>query len=434
MTSTDRIALYRALAAYDQRRPEEAEPVLRELVPRYPGNFEATETLGLIYGEGGKLSSALPLLEKACVIRPSSALAQANLGTAYLKLHRSEDAVRALKRSAALDPENPETQSALGQALMLAGRAAEAATAFAAANSRVSPNPDLLYNWAVALFAAGNAKRAGEVLARIPERDNSAQIQSLWGDVEEKNAHYAAALRHFQAAAQSDPSETNLYALGMELTRHWTFPAAIKIFEYGVAKHSESARLQLGLAVAKYGNDDYAGSALVLAGLLEKEPENNLYADLLGRNCVLMSKVENSGCEKLERIAAEHPSNAAATLYVAQAILRQPQDEQNTTRARNLLEQAIAANPRLAEGFFQLGVLDQQEMRWQESAAMLEKAVTLRPDYAQAHYRLARAYSHLGQRERAEREIALQQEYSQKDENNRIVRMREVTTFLVTLH
>jgi tetratricopeptide (TPR) repeat protein len=317
---------------------------------------------------------------------------------------------------------------------MLGGHAAEAATAFAAASSRGSPKPDLLYNWAVALFTAGNAKRASEVLARIPEKDNSAQIQSLWGDIEEKNAHYAAALRHCQSAAQLDPSETNLYALGIELTRHWTFPAAIRIFEYGVAKHPESARLKLGLAVAKYGNDDYAGSALVLASLLEKEPENDLYADLLGRNCVLMGKGENSGCDKLERIAAQHPSNAAAALYVAEAILRQPQDEQNTTRARNLLEQAIAANPRLAEAFLQIGGLDQQEMRWQESAAMLEKAVALRPDYAQAHYRLARAYSHLGQREQAEKEIALQQEYSQKDENNRIARMREVTTFLVTVH
>jgi len=100
MTSADKAALSRALAAYDQGRADEAEPVLRNLVRRYPGNFEAAETLGLIYAEGGDLSSALSFFERACVMRPSSALAHANLGAAYLKSDRIEDAVRVLKRSA----------------------------------------------------------------------------------------------------------------------------------------------------------------------------------------------------------------------------------------------------------------------------------------------------------------------------------------------
>lgn len=85
-------------------RPEEAKPVLEELVRKYPQNFEETETLGLIYSEGGNLSSGLPFLEKSCAIHPSCALAQSNLGAAYLKLNRIEDAIRALKRSAALEP------------------------------------------------------------------------------------------------------------------------------------------------------------------------------------------------------------------------------------------------------------------------------------------------------------------------------------------
>jgi tetratricopeptide (TPR) repeat protein len=317
---------------------------------------------------------------------------------------------------------------------VLGGHPAEAASAFAAASARGSREADLFYNWAVALFTAGNTKQAAEVLARMPEKNSSSQTESLRGDIEEKNAHYVEALRHFQSAAELDPSEANLYALGIELTRHWTFPAAIKVFEYGITKHPESARLQLGLAVADYGNDNYADSALVLAGLLQRDQDNNLYADLLGRNCFLMGTADNSACETLERVAGGYRPNAAAALYAAEVVLRQPQDEQNATRARSLLEQAVAANPKLAEAFFQLGVLDQQEMRWRESATVLEKAVTLRPDYAQAHYRLARAYSHIGMRDQAEKEIALQQEYSKKDEDNRTARLREVTTFLVTLH
>jgi len=434
LTDADKAALTRALAAYDQGRAQESESVLRDLVRRFPSNFEATETLGLIYAEGGDLSSALPLLEKACILRPSSALAQGNLGAAYLKLNRVQDALRVLRRSATLDPKSPETQSALGQALLLAGRPRDAATAFAAAASEGLRSPDLLYNWGLALFNAGDAKHAVEVLARFPEKESSAQVQSLLGDVEEKQGHYAPALVHFQTAAKLDPSEPNVHALGLELIRHWTFPAAIKIYEYGVSKYPESARMQLGLGIALYGNDDYAASAPVFSRLVEKDPENILYADLLGRSCLLLAEKENSGCDTLEEVAGQHPQNTTAAMRVAEDILRRPKEQQDLDRARHLLEQAIAADPKSAGAYFQMGVLEQQQEHWQESATMLEKAVAFRPEYAQAHYRLARAYAHIGKREQAEQQIALQQKYSQLDEENLSARTKEATTFLVTLH
>lgn len=434
MPSSDRAALARALVAYDQGRAEEARPVLQELIRRYPGSFEATETLGLIEAEGGDFGSALSLLQKASAMRPSSALAQANLGTAYLKLNRIDDAVRTLQRSAALDAKNRGTQSALGQALMQAGQPGKAATAFAAANAGASPDLDLLYNWAVALLEAGDAKGAGEVITKIPGRESSAQVQALWGDVEEKNGNYTVALQHYQQAAQLDASETNLDAFGLELMRDGIFPAATRAFEYGAKKYPASAKLQLGLGLAKYGSDDYAGAVRVFSLLLEREPENNLYAELLGRNCIMIDKWQDSGCDLLERIASGHPSNAGAALYIAKQILRQPQGEEDTSRARKLLDQAIAANPKLADAYFEVGVLDQQEMRWQESAAMLGRAIALRPNDAEAHYRLARAYAHTGKRDEALREIALQQKYSEKDESNQTIRMREVATFLTASH
>jgi predicted Zn-dependent protease len=78
-------------------------------------------------------------------------------------------------------------------------------------------------------------------------------------------------------------------------------------------------------------------------------------------------------------------------------------------------------------------VLDQQQMRWQDSVAALDRAIALEPESSQAHYRLARAYSHLGRQEQARGEIALQQKYSQQEKDSLNARLRQVTTFLVTL-
>jgi tetratricopeptide (TPR) repeat protein len=75
-------------------------------------------------------------------------------------------------------------------------------------------------------------------------------------------------------------------------------------------------------------------------------------------------------------------------------------------------------------------VLDQEETHWQDSTAPLEKAIALNPTLAEAHYRLARAYSHLGRREDAAKEIALQQRYAKEQKDSLDARLKEVTTFL----
>ena len=429
----DQIALESALAAYDQGRVEEAEPALRGLVQRYPENFAATETLGLIYAEGGNLTSALPLLEKACHLRSSSPLALANLGAILLKMSRVPEAVKALKRSVSLDPKNPETQSSLGQALMQAGNPAEAASAFATAAAGKPDDADILYNWALALFNAGKFKDAGEVLSRYPAKDSSAEAQSLLADIEEKQGHYEAAADHFKAAAQLDPSEANLYTLGLEFMRHWTFPAAIKVYEFATSKYPSSTRLRLGLGVAEYGNNDYARAIPIFAELLTAAPDNALYADLLGRNCMFANEQQNQACDGLQAFALSHPKNAPAAVFAAANILRRPQVQEDAGLARRLLEEAIAADPKLPEAYFQMAVLDQQQSQWKESATALAKAIALRPEYAQAHYRLARAYRHLSRNEEAQQEAELSQKYGEQEKDNLNTRLQEVTTFLVTL-
>jgi predicted Zn-dependent protease len=433
LSALDTATLKRALSAYDQGHAREAEPLLRDLVRRYPKNFEAMETLGLVYAEDGNPSLALLLLEESCRLRPSSSLAQGNLGAAYLKLNRPEEALGALKRATALDPENSQTRSALGQALMATDHPADAARAFAVAAAGQPGNADILYNWALALFDAGDAEPAGEVLSRVPEKESSPQVQSLFGDVEERLGHFERAVSHFKTAASLNPSEANVYALGLELARHWTFHAAIKVYEFGVSRYPASARLQLGLGVAKYGDNDYAGAAPIFSRLLAADADNALYADLLGHSCSLIAEQQTEGCDRLQAFAEQHPQNWTAAAFAAAAILKRPSDEQDPDLALRLLQQAMVANPKFADVYFELAVLDQQEMRWQESTAWLEKAIVLRPNFSEAHYRLARAYSHLGRREEAQHEIALEQQYSQEAKDNLNGRLRKVTTFLVTL-
>ena len=431
MTAPDRQAFAAALTAQDQGRPQEAKPVLRELARKYPSNFDAVESLGVFYAEAGQFASALPLFEKACTLHDASAMAYANLGAAYLKLNRNGDAVRALEHASRLAPANEQTQSDLGQALMLTKRPKDAAAAFGRAAALKPGDGDLLYNWSLALFDSGDYARAAGLLAKLPDAESSAQAQSLLGDVCEQQKQFKEAAQHYQRAADIDPSELNLYVLGVEFLRHWTFEPAIKIFQYGVTKYPDSTRMLTGLGIARYSANDYPASIAIFSRLLDANPDNAFYADMLGHMCALLPS-DSKGCRSLEPFAEQHPQNATAAAYAAASILHRPSDAENLKLARHLLDQALKVDPNLPEANYQSGVLDQQQGKWAESVAPLEHAIAARQEFAKAHYRLALAYSHTGQHEKAQSEIALEQKYSQQEKDDLNTRFKQITTLLVS--
>jgi tetratricopeptide (TPR) repeat protein len=432
MSAGDAEKLRQALAAYDAGRAQEAEPMLEELARRHPANFDVNETLGLIHAEAGDVAQALPLLEHAARIEPRNAVARSNLGAAYLKLNQAQKAVPELEAAARLQPRDQQTQTNLAHAYMEVHEPARAAEAFRAAAALGPLDADTVHDRALALLESNNAAEAKRVLDAIPQGSRNDATEELSGEVEERLGNYSAAEAHFSEAAHLNPSEPNIYAWVVELLRHFSWQPAVKIADYGIQQYPASTRLKAARGIAFYADNRYKESAEVFAGLLAGDPGNAMWASLLGRNCSLIADVALAACDSLESFAEQHPKNAEAATYAATALLHQPADKRDNAKARALLEQATAADPKLADAWYQLGVLDQEEGKWQESTAALEKAIAVKPTLAEAHYRLARAYSHLGRREDAAKEIALQQRYSKEQKESVDARLKEVTTFLTT--
>lgn len=429
LTAADQAAFRQALDAVDAGNPEQAEPVMRRLAERYPANDQIGEALGLIYAESGEMKRALPYLERACRNAPDSALDHANLGAAWLKLGRAGDAATELATAARLDPRNAKTLSALGQAYMLLNEPADAAHAFAQAAALAAPNSDLLYNWALALNRTNQAAAAAKVLDRIPADQVSDQSESLAGDVEEKLGDSLSAVKHYQKAAEINPSEENLYALVLEFLRHWTWNAAISNGTYAVQKYPASTRLQLALGVAFYGDKRFPDAAKIFDALLQKDPGNAEYADMLGRTCGEIAG-GNSACDTLLTFSNQHPGNSSAAFYAARQIFGRPHSAADLDRAEKLLQRATSADPRLADAWYEYGLLEAERAQWPQCARMLERATALQPDLAAAHYQLAIAYGHLGRDADRKKQLALFQA-SRRQEKERIdTQVRQMTVFL----
>lgn len=431
--SSDAQMFHRAMTLMQDGETAAAEPLLIALRNRHPHTFRYDESLGLLYASQGEIEKAIPPMAEAVRDNPGSSVARANLGTAYLKVGKAADAARELKLAAQQSPEDAATQVALGQADMLLKRPAEAAVAFEAALPKDPRNATLLYNTALAWFDAHEPAKAEPLLARMPGVEDSAEAQSLYGDVDEALHKYEAAGKHYAAAARIRPSASNIYMLGIEFLRHWTFGPAAKVFAAGVKKFPKSTRMRVGLGVAYYGGGNYNKAIPVFAKLLEAHPDNAMYAELLGRNCTVLTEGMQPQCEKLVGFSERHPHNAVLATYTAISILHRPYDPKRIAMARRLLKTAIQAKPHLARARFAMGLLLQNEHKWKESIPQLQEAIRMKPKYAAAHYRLALAYSHAGEHAKAQQEIALEQKYSKEQSAETQARLQQVTTFLVKM-
>jgi tetratricopeptide (TPR) repeat protein len=430
LSAADQQQLWAAETAYRDKRDTEAAQILRKLVRKYPDDFAIDEMLGSIEAEQGRVQAALPLLQAACKVNAKSAVALANLGAAYLKLHRNSQAVGVLQQALSIDPQNEQTASALGQAYLLTGQPKRAADAFAQAVKAGGANADLFYNWALALYRSGEPLAAGQVLAYIDPAARTPQMESLMGDVAEAEGNYREAFEHLQQAADENPSENNLSALGFELLRHWTFDAAEKVYRYALAKYPDDARMSAGLGIAKFGEGQYPEAATIFSELLKKYPGQPLYAELLGYSCTAIRTNPSENCGVLVNYAEKHQGDTTASVAAATLLIHDSEDTASLRRARKLLTKAIDNNPNSAESYYAMGLLDQREERWGESIPMLEKAVRLRPESSQFHYRLALAYSQEGNEGEAHKEAALQKKFQKQEEHWTDEKMTTIFKFL----
>lgn len=423
-----------AMAAEDSGDLPRAQTLLTVLHKRHPGVFEIDESLGLLYAGQDNNAQALPLLEAAVRERPSSDLAHANYATALFKLHRNQQALAQLQIAARLNPGNAATQQSLGQVLLEEHKPELAAAAFAAAIRLKPGDDDLVLSYATALLAAGQLDHARQVLASVAGADQSALAQSLLGEAEEKSGSFESAARHYARALQLEPSEANVWALGVEYLRHWTFAAAIAEFEAATLKFPQSERMKLGLAVGYFGNANYGKALPVFADLLKINPNNELYPELLGVACSVPMQEDKTRCGELVRYAQAHPGQARIDTYAAAWLICELDNEAQQRTAQSLLDRALAADPKLADAHLQQGLLKQNQGDWKGSIGDLEAAIALKPNLAQAHYRLALAYGHVGRKQEGQREIALQRQYAKQQQEDLAQRLDQVTRFIVDVH
>ena len=423
-----------AMAAADRGDTAHAEAMLTALHRKYPAQSSVTEALGMMMAAHGRASDALPLLHAAVVQMPRSDVAHANYGAALYNLHRKREAAVEFKRAVELNAANGAAWQSLGRIHAEDNLHAQAADDLLHAAALEGGNADLQLDCAQELMLAGDRPKARAMINALGNVNGVARAQSLLGQIDEKDGSYREAAKHLARAAELEPSEENAWQLSLEFLRHWTFIAAGEELDAALKLYPQSLRLRIGLGIASFGSSNYARASQIFAALLHDDPSNSFYASTLGMSCGTESGALPASCELLQKYIDAHPDDQATSIHYAHFLLGKQEDEAALKRGEALLRTVIAQNPSSAEAQFELGKLLEDRGAWAESIPPLQKAMSIRPSYAAAHYRLAIAYAHTGRKQDAAEEIELQKSAARQEKDEAEAFYKKIEVFLVDLH
>jgi Flp pilus assembly protein TadD len=231
-----------------------------------------------------------------------------------------------------------------------------------------------------------------------------------------------AKLEQYRRVFQADPNDQHRYDLGVELLLHGDIASALELFKEGVADNSRSAKLWVGLGIALYcaGHAEDAVRAFLSAtDLNATDPRPYLF---LGKAYDISNNSNAEVNTRLARWVQLAPQDSRARYYYAMSLWkgnRRAGLDQDRGKIESLLRKSASLDPAFPLAHFQLGSLYSDANRLPEAIAEYQRAVTLKSDWADAHYRLGQVFMRAGNKKSGQEELGLYERLRGKQPENR---------------
>ena len=351
-------------------------------------------------------AEARPLLESATRLNPRDAMAWALLAQTYWRLKQPMQAAAAAKRVDATS--DAKVQHALAIYYAQSGnrkRAAQLETQFARSGDA---------DKTAALRAAMLNLEAGDHVAAIEmgewalRSEDRLETRQLLARAYEAAGRMDDAIRQRREMVRLSPHSEDAHAeLGKLLLRAGRFTAAVVFLEESRASFDKSPQIELELGVALYSLRRFDEAAGRFLRVMELEPAIEQPYVFLAR---MIDQTPGRVPDLLERAAQwnrREKDNHYAPFVYAKALQAAGGGTDGADRIELLLREAIRRQPKFWESHFELAQVLEQRGNLAGAAAEFQIAVTLNPKQAAPHYRLARIYERLGQKQQAAHQRAI---------------------------
>lgn len=406
-------AFQAAVAHYNEGKLAESATELESLVGKVPDSFEVHELLGMVYSGESRDVLANQQLQKAVQLKPNSGAARTNLATNLIRLGRLDAAEEQLRKSVALEPRSFDANHNLGELYVRTGKLSDAIPFLRRAQLTTPSSYDNGYDLALAYLLTGRTDLARKVVNDLLKEKSTAELHNLLGQIEEKDGKFVVAANEFEIAAHQDPSESNLFDWASELLMHRTLEPAIQVFKESAQRYPNSARMAIGLGIALYSRGNYDEAIKALLRASDLSPDDPRCYFFLAKAYDSSPKEANEVIDRFRRFSEEQPTSANAYYYYAMSLWKgkRAQDPNlDPHQIEALLRKAVALDPKLSDAYLQLGNLYSDQSKYAESIPEYEKALEGNSKLADAHYRLAQAYVHTGQKEKAQEQFHVYQQ------------------------
>jgi tetratricopeptide (TPR) repeat protein len=322
-----------------------------------------------------------------------------------------------LKRLEGADPKGFKPNHELGEFYFDAGKLSSAIPFLETARRANSADYDNDYTLARAYWESQRLEDARSLIAETMALHDTSELHNLLAQIEESQGNHSVALKEYERAFQMEPVEENRYDLGLELLLQGDIASASKLFKEGLTLNPQSAKSWIGLGIALYsgGHSEEAVSAFLSAiDLYPADPRPYLF---LGKAYNISNKVTAAVNTRMNRWIQLEPGNARAYYYYALSLWRGNRDtglDQDMERIESLFKESAWLDPTFPFAHLQLGNLYFGENRFPEAIAEYQDAVRLKPELAEAHYRLGQAFLRTDRKELGQQQMAIYEQLHRK--------------------
>lgn len=336
-----------------------------------------------------------------------SALQSNNLAVAQSNF---EDATR-------LAPSNGNAWFLLAQTYARRGDKNSALRAARMAAGAAGRDSTLLYNLALFFRDGSDSDQAIALGKRAIAVENSAETQSLVGQIYAERKDWPNAILHFREAARLAPNaEEPVFRLAQAHLQNRDFTSAISVLERGHKNFAQSPQLELALGVAYYGERRFVDAVNSYLRVMELSPDTPQPYYFLGRILEHARDRLPLVIERATYFETHHASSPLGYLLHAKALILQlpaagyPPEAQ---QAQALLQSALKLDDNMAETHYLMGTLLDRQQDYAAAAAQLERSIALNERDPAPHFRLARVYDKLGRKDAAAEQRTLHEKLSE---------------------
>jgi tetratricopeptide (TPR) repeat protein len=321
-----------------------------------------------------------------------------------------------------------------GQLLLTNGAYREAKGELAQSVKLRPDDPGTWAQLAYAQFKIGEPKAALVSALRAKSIRDTADVESLLGDIYEASDDSVASAQCYQTAIAMAPQQESFrLALAVELMQHQTFAPAIDLLKIAALEFPNSSRVQTALGLAYYLADDDHLAVEALLNAIRLDPAPDIPRRYLGEIALQQSAdPEVTVVQELCGYADAHPTDPRANAVCGGLQSRGSAAPEWPAILKRLKASALAAPHSAFEQCTLAKALDEAREE-QGTRQALETCARLDPDSVEAHFRLARLYRRLGLMQLSRRQVELRAFAEQRQTQANSERYQRVTKFLYTL-